>query len=111
MTADSRARVLRAATVRLAVLSIRLAADYGGGRGASSQSSGSSYDRTGLPLEMRDRCERCGRQLMADGPARICSYECTFCPACADTMNGICPNCDGELVSRPRRVVASDLGA
>ena len=29
--------------------------------------------------------------------------ECTFCPACADGMNGVCPNCSGELVARPKR--------
>jgi hypothetical protein len=35
--------------------------------------------------------------------ARICSYECTFCAGCADSMNGRCPNCGGELVPRARR--------
>ncbi|WP_411071281.1 DUF1272 domain-containing protein [Streptomyces sp. cmx-4-25] len=58
-----------------------------------------------MALEMRDRCERCGTaQLVADGPARICSYECSFCVPCADAMAGVCPNCGGELVDRPRRV-------
>jgi hypothetical protein len=51
---------------------------------------------------MRDTCERCGADLPADGDARICSFECTFCPSCADEM-GPCPNCAGELVPRPRR--------
>ena len=36
-----------------------------------------------MPLEMRPACERCGANLAADAPACICSYECTFCPACA----------------------------
>jgi len=36
--------------------------------------------------------------------ARICSFECTFCAACADgALGGICPNCGGELLPRPRR--------
>jgi len=35
--------------------------------------------------------------------ARICSYECTFCASCAAEMNDACPNCGGELVTRPRR--------
>ncbi|MCX7168767.1 MAG: DUF1272 domain-containing protein [Proteobacteria bacterium] len=36
--------------------------------------------------------------------ARICSFECTFCESCADTvLGGECPNCGGELVARPRR--------
>jgi len=55
-----------------------------------------------MALEMRSVCERCGAELPADGSARICSYECTFCVACADEL-GACPNCGGELVARPRR--------
>jgi hypothetical protein len=35
--------------------------------------------------------------------AFICSYECTFCPACTDEMKSVCPNCGGELLRRPRR--------
>jgi len=56
-----------------------------------------------MALEMRTSCERCGRPLAAADDARICSYECTFCPACADAMEAVCPNCGGELVARPRR--------
>jgi hypothetical protein len=57
-----------------------------------------------MALEMRDKCEKCGKPLaMDDGEARICSYECTFCAACTDAMGGRCPNCGGELVARPRR--------
>ena len=54
-------------------------------------------------LEMRPACERCGTALPPDGEARICSYECTFCPACSEQMGGSCPNCGGELLTRPRR--------
>ena len=54
-------------------------------------------------LEMRSECERCHTPLTPDGSACICSYECTFCEACADEMSFVCPNCSGELVSRPRR--------
>jgi hypothetical protein len=57
-----------------------------------------------MALEMRTTCERCGVALAADGDARICSFECTFCVACTDSMDGICPNCSGELLARPRRV-------
>jgi hypothetical protein len=60
-----------------------------------------------MALEMRDRCERCGAALAADGDALICSYECTFCRSCADEMSQVCPNCGGELVARPKRVEAS----
>ena len=56
-------------------------------------------------LELRPNCECCDRDLPADGgDARICSFECTFCAACAETkLKGRCPNCGGELVPRPRR--------
>jgi uncharacterized protein len=56
-----------------------------------------------MALEMRALCERCGNALTPDGDARICSFECTFCVACADALDGVCPNCGGELVARPRR--------
>jgi hypothetical protein len=59
-----------------------------------------------MALEMRSSCERCGKALTDDGSARICSYECTFCPDCAAAMNDVCPNCQGELVPRPRRLAA-----
>lgn len=54
---------------------------------------------------MRAGCERCGRALPADtGEAVICSYECTFCAECVDTILGnVCPNCGGGFVPRPVR--------
>lgn len=57
---------------------------------------------------MRPACERCEAPLAADSAdARICSYECTFCAPCTDgDLAGICPNCGGELVTRPRRATA-----
>jgi hypothetical protein len=56
-------------------------------------------------LEMRTVCETCGVALPPDSQdARICSYECTFCSACAvDPLGGRCPNCQGGLVPRPAR--------
>lgn len=59
-----------------------------------------------MMLELRPGCEACDRDLPPDsGDARICSFECTFCCTCADgVLAGVCPNCGGELVSRPRRV-------
>ena len=56
-----------------------------------------------MSLEMRRQCERCGNPLSYQSEAYICSYECTFCPACTQEMHAICPNCGGELVRRPRR--------
>jgi hypothetical protein len=60
-------------------------------------------------LEMRAVCERCEAALGEVDPARICSFECTFCPRCAEAMDGTCPNCLGELVARPRRAAKADL--
>ena len=55
-------------------------------------------------LEMRPDCERCGADLPADEPgAFICSFECTFCAACAEALDEHCPNCRGELMDRPAR--------
>jgi hypothetical protein len=56
-----------------------------------------------MALEMRAECERCGAQLAHEGEAVICSFECTFCPACGEVLEHVCPNCGGELVPRPRR--------
>ncbi|MDR5781458.1 DUF1272 domain-containing protein [Caballeronia sp. LZ065] len=59
-------------------------------------------------LELRPGCECCDKDLPPDATdALICSFECTFCRDCADhVLSGICPNCGGELVARPRRPVA-----
>ena len=37
----------------------------------------------------------------------MCSFECTFCRTCAETLlHSVCPNCSGELVRRPIRPAA-----
>jgi len=56
-------------------------------------------------LQLRPNCECCDRDLPAESAdAVICSFECTFCRRCAETiLHGTCPNCGGELVARPRR--------
>lgn len=56
-------------------------------------------------LELRPNCECCDRDLAPESTeARICTFECTFCARCADTvLAGRCPNCGGELLQRPRR--------
>ena len=57
-------------------------------------------------LEMRPGCECCDRDLAPDADARICSFECTWCPDCAAVLpGGVCPNCGGDLVARPKRAV------
>jgi len=59
-------------------------------------------------LQLRPGCECCDRDLPPESAeARICSFECTFCALCADSkLAGICPNCGGELVARPRRPIS-----
>lgn len=56
-------------------------------------------------LELRPTCEHCQRALPPDSTeARICSFECTFCAACAEgLLCGVCPNCGGDFVRRPIR--------
>jgi uncharacterized protein len=56
-------------------------------------------------LQLRPNCECCDKDLPPESTqARICSFECTFCATCAEkVLAGICPNCGGELVARPRR--------
>jgi len=56
-------------------------------------------------LELRPTCENCNTPLPPDSrDARICSYECTFCAHCVDTvLHDVCPNCGGGFVPRPIR--------
>ncbi|WP_321837314.1 DUF1272 domain-containing protein [Pseudomonas kulmbachensis] len=56
-------------------------------------------------LELRPSCECCDCDLPPDSAqARICSFECTFCATCTEqNLGGLCPNCGGELLVRPRR--------
>ncbi|RNC80592.1 MAG: DUF1272 domain-containing protein [Phycisphaera sp.] len=61
-----------------------------------------------MALEMKDRCERCEVRLGHGDDAFICSYECTFCVSCTNEMHHACPNCGGELVSRPKRATTEN---
>jgi uncharacterized protein len=56
-------------------------------------------------LELRPNCECCDKDLPPEASdAMICSFECTFCKNCKDTLlKGTCPNCGGNLVTRPIR--------
>lgn len=56
-------------------------------------------------LLLKPNCECCDCDLPPQSEeAMICSFECTFCRACAQThLRGTCPNCRGALVSRPIR--------
>ena len=56
-------------------------------------------------LQLRPNCECCDKDLPpAAADARICSYECTFCAHCVETvLFNVCPNCGGGFVPRPIR--------
>jgi uncharacterized protein len=56
-------------------------------------------------LELRPSCEHCNKDLPpSSSEARICSFECTFCEACATgLLANVCPNCGGGFVPRPIR--------
>lgn len=56
-------------------------------------------------LDLRPNCELCDRDLAPDATdVRICSYECTYCASCADTvLEDVCPTCGGGLTPRPIR--------
>jgi len=56
-------------------------------------------------LELRPGCEHCNKALPPESlEARICTYECTFCADCVDTLlANTCPNCGGGFVPRPIR--------
>ncbi len=56
-------------------------------------------------LELRPTCESCNCLLSPDSvDARICSFECTFCANCVETvLHNVCPNCGGGFAPRPVR--------
>jgi hypothetical protein len=55
-------------------------------------------------LELRPTCEHCNKALPpASTEAMICTYECTFCRACAELLQDVCPNCGGGFAPRPIR--------
>ena len=56
-------------------------------------------------LEIRPICENCTKSLPNDSDeAMICTFECTFCKECVDTiLENVCPNCGGGFEKRPAR--------
>ncbi len=56
-------------------------------------------------LELRPNCEFCDKDLPPESTeACICTYECTFCSSCVDSLlQNVCPNCGGGFMSRPVR--------
>jgi hypothetical protein len=58
-------------------------------------------------LQLRPNCECCDKDLPPNAAdARICTYECTFCADCVETvLHNVCPNCGGGFTPRPIRPV------
>jgi hypothetical protein len=58
-----------------------------------------------MALELRPNCECCDKDLPPGATeARICSFECTFCADCVETvLANVCPNCGGGFEVRPIR--------
>lgn len=56
-------------------------------------------------LELRPNCQLCDKDLPpAATDARICSYECTYCAHCVETiLHNVCPTCGGGFATRPIR--------
>jgi uncharacterized protein len=56
-------------------------------------------------LALRPVCEHCARPLPPTSTeVMICSYECTFCHSCVETvLHNVCPNCGGGFEKRPVR--------
>jgi hypothetical protein len=56
-------------------------------------------------LELRPTCENCNTPLPPDSTeAMICTFECTFCRSCVESILGnVCPNCGGGFCPRPVR--------
>jgi hypothetical protein len=56
-------------------------------------------------LAIHPNCEYCDKDIAPDShDATICTFECTFCKACAENqLNWICPKCNGNLTERPVR--------
>ena len=59
-------------------------------------------------IKLKPNCECCDKDLPPESrEAVICTFECTFCATCADTVfKGACPNCAGNFVPRPIRPAA-----
>lgn len=63
-------------------------------------------------LDLRPICENCAKLLPPHATdARICTFECTFCADCVETvLLNVCPNCGGGFVPRPIRPAHNHRG-
>ena len=57
-----------------------------------------------MSLEMRGACEKCGKTLRHDSAeVYICSFECTWCGACAEAMQPCLPQLRRRAPAAARR--------
>jgi uncharacterized protein len=82
-----------------------LAADERNAKARAALLSGGDREEQNSALlktltQVKDKCEKCGQPLAPPAPAQCCSFQCTFCPDCADELKHVCPNCSGELTAR-----------
>lgn len=58
-----------------------------------------------IMLDLRPVCENCAKPLPpASTDAMICTFECTFCADCVESvLHNVCPNCGGGFEKRPVR--------
>jgi len=56
-------------------------------------------------LEVRPTCEHCNKALPPESTeAMICTFECTFCKDCVESiLENVCRNCGGGFSPRPIR--------
>jgi hypothetical protein len=60
-----------------------------------------------MALQMKEKCELCGRPILQSDETYICSYEGTFCRECAKGQRHARPNYQGELLRQPSRKAAA----
>jgi len=53
--------------------------------------------------KVKNKCEKCGRELKKDSNAYSCRKSCIFCHVCAKEMNYVCPNCSGKLENNKKK--------
>ena len=71
----------------------------------SPDDKGPNEEGSSAMLELRPICEHCARPLPPESTdAMICTFECTFCADCVETVIGnVCPTCGGGFSPRPQR--------
>ncbi|MEP6922637.1 MAG: DUF1272 domain-containing protein [bacterium] len=50
---------------------------------------------------MRKTCEKCEASLTDQAEAYICSYECTFCADCNETLSTVCRTAAADSYAGP----------